>query len=42
LIKNTPPEHPDYNLLLEAKDKIDKVVEVINDGKRIYESQQAT
>jgi len=40
LIKNTSSEHPDYAVLLDAKGRIDRVVDVVNDGKRIFESQQ--
>lgn len=40
LISHTPETHPDYNLLIETKAKIDDVVKAINEGKRRMEQQQ--
>ncbi|KAH3759821.1 calmodulin-binding protein [Pelomyxa schiedti] len=40
LIKDTPPEHPDYPALLQAQHQIEEVVKYINEGKRVFEMQQ--
>jgi len=40
LYKNTPEEHPDSKRLLDAKNKIEEVVQQVNDGRRQFENQQ--
>jgi len=40
LLKNTPSTHPDYEKLIDAKERIEKVVEAVNEGKKIFEAQQ--
>lgn len=40
LLKYTPEDHPDYNLLIDAKSKIEDVVLYINEGRRAFEEQQ--
>eukprot|EP01096_Ripella_sp_DP13-Kostka_P000665 TRINITY_DN10745_c1_g1_i2.p1 TRINITY_DN10745_c1_g1~~TRINITY_DN10745_c1_g1_i2.p1 ORF type:complete len:780 (+),score=342.50 TRINITY_DN10745_c1_g1_i2:161-2500(+) len=42
LIKDTPEDHPDYNALNLAFEKIEKVVEYVNERKRQAETLQKT
>ena len=39
-MKHTCESDPDYQTLIEAKQKIDEVAEYINEGKRNAEAQQ--
>lgn len=40
LVRNTKVEHPDYPKLLEVKTKIEEIVNYVNEGQRVFESQQ--
>jgi len=42
LLKHTPPEHPDYATIVQAKENIDATVTRINEGKRTVEMQAKT
>jgi len=40
LARNTPEDHSDYISIMDAKKKIEDIVNYINEGQRKYESQQ--
>jgi hypothetical protein len=39
-LRHTPEDHPDYQSLLQAMDKIQEVVSNINEGQRTFEGLQ--
>jgi len=39
-VKSTPEDHTDYRGLIEAKKKVEEIVNYVNEGQRKYESQQ--
>jgi len=40
LVLNTPKEHPDFERLIEVKQKIEHIVVHVNEGQRRFEAQQ--
>jgi len=40
LVRNTPSSHPDYQKLVDARNKIESIVNQINEATRSFENQQ--